>query len=128
MATIVLDTHALVWWVQSPELLSPNALAAIETATRLAVSTISFWEIALLVRKERLDVGMPVASWVEDVCSIDRITPIPMSVRIAVGADALVMHPDPADRFIVATTQEAMAPLVTRDNALRGLGFVETIW
>lgn len=128
MATVILDTHTLVWWVQSPELLGPQASRTIETATRLAVPTISFWEISLLVRKRRLDLDMPVASWVEDVCAIDRIAPIPLSVRIAVIADALVMHPDPADRFIVATAAQEGAPLVTRDELLRNLSFVETIW
>ncbi len=128
MATVILDTHTLVWWVQSPELLSPKAETAIKSATRLAVPTISFWEIALLVRRGRLDLDMPVISWVEDVCAIDRVIPVPLSVRVAVTADALVMHPDPADRFIVATAQQEAAPLVTRDELLRALRSVETIW
>ena len=128
MATVVLDTHVLVWWVQSPAYLSPQAAAAIARATRLAVATVSFWEIAMLVRRGRLDLGMPVVSWVEDVCSIQRVVSLPLTKESALLADALQMHPDPADRFIVATAQREGAPLITKDGLIRQLTCIETIW
>jgi hypothetical protein len=43
-------------------------------------------------------------------------------------ADELEMHPDPADRFIVATALRHDAPLVTKDRLLRRLRFVKTVW
>jgi len=128
MASIVLDTHVLVWWVQSPERLSPRAAAAIDDATRLCVSSITFWEISLLVRKKRLDLGLPIESWVENVCAIDRLMPIPLTAHAALSADLLPMHPDPADRFIVATARQEAAPLVSCDQMIRDLAIVETIW
>lgn len=128
MATVVLDTHALLWWTQHPALLSEPATAAIDGATRLAVSAISFWEVALLVRKQRVDLGMPVVSWAEDVCAIQRVEAVPLTARAALLADSLSMHPDPADRFIVATAQLQAAPLVTKDVLLRDLDFIETVW
>jgi len=38
------------------------------------------------------------------------------------------MHPDPADRFIVATAIHHAVPIVTKDRPLRSLRIVKTIW
>ncbi|XOF35204.1 MAG: hypothetical protein ACL93V_07940 [Candidatus Electrothrix sp. YB6] len=54
---IVLDTHAWLWWISSPEKLGPAAATAIEhamTGNGILLSSISTGEIALLVRKGRL--------------------------------------------------------------------------
>jgi PIN domain nuclease of toxin-antitoxin system len=53
---------------------------------------------------------------------------LPLTPEIAVTADALSMHADPADRFIVATALLHDAPLVTKDHLLRRLRFVKTVW
>jgi PIN domain nuclease of toxin-antitoxin system len=50
------------------------------------------------------------------------------TAEIALRADQLTMHDDPADRFIVATAMRAQAPLVTRDAAIRSTKLVPTIW
>ena len=128
MAKVILDTHVLVWWVQSPEMLSKEASRTIDSATQLGIATISFWEIALLVRKGRLDLDMPLHVWIQDVCAIDRVEPIPLGLWAAVTADSLDMHPDPADRFIVATAQQEAAPLISKDRLLNRLSYIETIW
>ena len=59
---IVLDTHVLVWWVTDPPSLSRKARRAVAGADRLGLPTIVFWEISLLVRKRKLDLGMSVAA------------------------------------------------------------------
>lgn len=43
---MLLDTHAWVWWISSPEKLSPAAREAVEDAHELGVSPISCWELA----------------------------------------------------------------------------------
>ena len=53
---IVLDTHAVLWWVNGDSQLSEKALAAIEHELQaedgaILISVISAWEIALLVEK-----------------------------------------------------------------------------
>ena len=59
---IVLDTHALVWWTQQPELLGNDAAEAIAQSDRILIPAICFWETSLLVRKGRLSLkrGQPV--------------------------------------------------------------------
>lgn len=127
---IVLDTHALVWWAQQPELLGANAADAIKQADRICLPTIAFWEVSVLVRKGRLALrgGRSVAAWVQEILSIPRVQAVPLSAEIALAADLLAMHSDPADRFIVATARTLDVPLVTKDELLRGLSWLPTVW
>jgi PIN domain nuclease of toxin-antitoxin system len=125
---IVLDTHALLWWVAAPKRLGKAATAAIEDDDAIGVPAIVFWEIALLARLERIALDRPVMDWAEAVLSVPRVTPLALTPSIAVRADSLEMHADPADRFIVATALEHGAKLATKDKALRRLRGVRTVW
>lgn len=125
---IVLDTHVLVWWIASPSSLSQRAMRAIDIATELGVSSLSFWEVSVAVRKKRLDLGQSVGSWTKKVRTIPRLRTIDISVDIALMADQLEMHADPADRFIAATALNEQAKLVTKDRLLIKANVVETIW
>jgi PIN domain nuclease of toxin-antitoxin system len=125
---LVLDTHVVVWWGSDPTLLGARARKAIAGEERLGVPTIVFWEASLLVRKKRLDLGMPVREWADVILTIPRIEALPLTPEIALMADGLVMHADPADRFVVATALRHGASLVTKDQPMRRLRFVKTIW
>src|SRR5206468_128225 len=127
-AVIVLDTHAAVWWSSQPKRLSTRATAAIASADRLAVPTVVFWEVAMLVRKGRLMIGADSVSaraWADRLCAIPRVETIALTTEMALLADSLKMHADPADRFIVACALERGCPLVTRDELIRPLGIIE---
>jgi PIN domain nuclease of toxin-antitoxin system len=125
---LVLDTHVAVWWAGEPRRLGRAAAARIAAADRLGIPAIVFWEVALLVRKRRLDLSMSVAEWTRAIQTVPRVEALPLTAEIAVQADELEMHPDPADRFIVATAVRCGAPLVSKDRLMRGLSFIETIW
>ena len=67
---IVLDTHALIWWVNDPTQLGVKAKIAIDDAMQkksLHVSCISSWEIALLVERGRLRLALDVRDWLAPV-------------------------------------------------------------
>ena len=125
---LVLDTHVAVWWAADPQRLGRAARARLASAERLGIPAIVFWEIALLVRKRKLDLGMPVNAWTQAIQSVPRVEALPLTAEIAVHADELEMHQDPADRFIVATALRYGAPLVSKDGLMRAQRFVETIW
>ena len=131
---IVLDTHVLVWWVtgQCAEL-SREARAAIDkevTGGEILVSSISAWEIAMLVERGRLQLTMDVEQWLNIITEIDAVRFVPVNNRIAVKSMALPgeFHKDPADRLIVATARDVAAPLVTADEKIRQYAYVATIW
>lgn len=125
---VVLDTHAAVWWAGEPQRLGRAARVRLEHEDRLGIPAIVFWEIALLVRTRRLDLGLPTREWMQAILTIPRVAALPLTPEIAVEANELAMHPDPADRFIVATALRHGAPLVSKDRLMRSLRFVETIW
>jgi PIN domain nuclease of toxin-antitoxin system len=130
---IVLDTHALVWWVNGDDTLSKKAKAAIERELdggQIIVSAISAWEIAMLVEREKLVLSMDVASWLTTVSAIDAVRFMPVDVEIGLKSIDLLgeFHKDPADRMIVATARKLAVPLVTRDEKIRVYKHVKTIW
>ncbi len=130
---IVLDTHALVWWVTGDPALSKKARAEIEREQAggdIIISSISAWEIAMLVERERLLLSMDVGSWLATVAEIDSVRFFPVDVEIAVKSIDLPgeFHKDPADRMIVATARRLAASLVTKDDKIRAYAHVKTVW
>ena len=131
---IVLDTHVLVWWVTGHTAeLSRKARTAIDKEAaggEILVSSISAWEIAMLVERGRLQLTMDVEKWLDIVTEIDAVRFVPVNNRIAIKSVALPgeFHKDAADRLIVATARDAAAPLVTADENIRRYTHVATIW
>ncbi len=130
---IVLDTHVWVWWVAVPEQLSAPAREVIDQAMErgeICISSISSWEIALLVRKGRLELTIPVDDWIAKSEALPFIQFVPLDNRIAFRSNDLPgdLHEDPADRIIVATALTLGAPLVSRDSKIRDYPHLKTIW
>jgi PIN domain nuclease of toxin-antitoxin system len=87
---------------------------------RVLVSAITPWEVALLVSKGRLILEADVMDWVRNALAIPGLTLVPLEPEIAVASTRLPfeMHPDPADRILVATARHLGATLVTADRPL----------
>ncbi len=131
---ILLDTHVWVWYVSNPEMLSRRAREAVDLELTggkpLFSSSISTWEISMLVSKGRLDLTMDVRDWIAKSESLPFFHFVPMDNVIAYKSVGLLepVHDDPADRIIVATALTQGASLVTKDDKLLSLTSVETIW
>jgi PIN domain nuclease of toxin-antitoxin system len=130
---IVLDTHAWIWFISNPDLLSKRAKKAVNTALEdksILISSISAWELALLVTKKRIKLTLDVTDWIAKSESLPFIQSVPVTNSIAVKSVnlPLPLHPDPADRIIIATALSVGAPLLTKDKKLLGYAPVRTIW
>jgi PIN domain nuclease of toxin-antitoxin system len=131
---IVLDTHVLVWWISGQnKLLSANARHAIEKEAaggEIIVSSISAWEIAMLVSRQRLVLSMDVTEWLAVIGEVEALSFVAVDNEIAVRSTELPgeIHRDPADRIIVATSRKFAAPVVTADSRIRDYQYVKTIW
>lgn len=75
---VVCDSHAAIWWASEPSRLGRMAQARLQTEDRLGIPTIVFWEVALLVRKRELDLGMPVVDWAGAIRSVPRVETLPL--------------------------------------------------
>jgi PIN domain nuclease of toxin-antitoxin system len=130
---IVLDTHTWIWFISKPEVLSKRAKKAVSAAVEeksVLISSISAWEVAFLVKQKRLTLSLDVTDWIAKSEGLPFIQFIEISNSIAVKSVNLPqpLHPDPADRIIIATALSAGVPLVTKDKKLLNYPHVKTIW
>jgi len=123
---LLLDTHTLVWSINEGPKLGKKAKESIRLGGdegRILVSAITPWEIALLVGKGRLTLGIDLMNWVRNALTIPGLMLVPLEPEIAVASTRLPfdMHADPADRILVATARHLGATLVTADETLLSL-------
>ncbi len=130
MTAVLVDTHVLHWWSSDPGQLTKAAAEAVEGADHVAVSAITWFELAWLARRERILVTVPPSTWLERLAGHVETVGITPSI-----ADTAVSLPtsfpaDPADRLIYATAVERGWRLVTKDRALRSHRYPRpvTIW
>ena len=116
----LLDTQAILWLRLGDLKLGPHARRQIEQAWQsyeLAVSAISFWEVAMLKAKGRIRFHEDIDLWRREQLA-QGVVEIPVDGNIAVRAGLLQdIHGDPADRIIVATALEGHR-LVTADQRM----------
>ncbi len=130
---IVLDTHALVWWLaRAPELskTSRKAIAMAQRGGSVVASAISVFEIATLVRRRRLRLGIGLDQYLNALRALPELTIEPVTDEIArlAGSFTEPMHGDPADRMIAATALALGAELITADDKLRALPGLTAVW
>ena len=122
---LLLDTHVLVWLDEGNPRLGKEATEAMNSALtsgQLGVASISFWEIAMLVRKNRLAIRIGLDVWRRELLQ-SGLKEIPLRGSTALRAGELrAFHGDPADRMIVATALEYPATLVTADKRILAWG------
>ena len=117
---ILLDTHVLLWLRFGSQRLGSTTRDLIGVSWQVGdayVSSISFWEVALLVSKRRLELDESVDRWRRIVIE-EGIKEIPVNSKIAVRAVELNgLHADPADRIIVSTALDGYQ-LLTVDRRM----------
>jgi PIN domain nuclease of toxin-antitoxin system len=130
---IVLDTCILILDSLNPGRLSKAAQHAIsegEKKSALSCSDISLWEIAMLVKKQRLNPGTDCLTFMQLILDARQIRVIPITPQIADLSVSMSFKDnlDPADRIIAATAKFHKGKLVTSDGKLRKLKGLKTIW
>lgn len=130
-ASLVLDTHAWVWWIGGPAApaLSKRARKTIEEAEVLLISAASCVEVAWLEASGRLRFDRDPLTWLKQALAKPRVQLAELTPEVAVRAANLPWdHRDPNDRFIVATALLSRAPLCTKDRVIKASGLVTTVW
>ena len=130
---ILLDTHVWLWWLSNPEKLSNKATIAINEAVQsngLAISSISTWEIALLVARGRLQLTIDTRDWVRKTEGLTFVRFVPVDNTISLRSVSLPgeFHADPADRIITATALTMGIPLISKDRKILDYPHIQTIW
>lgn len=126
---LLLDTHALIWWLEGNKRLSHRAARAIASQrSTVVVSAASAFEIAMKVRLGRLSVPPRVATDLPTVLAEEGFEPLEITIAHAELAGQLpVTHSDPFDRLLAAQASIEELKLVSNDATLETLG-AELYW
>ena len=124
---MLIDTHFVLWYLTNDGRLTKAEIALIGRAlldSAVYVSVISFWEIAMLVRKQKIALAMPLRELFDSINATEEIHCLPLSAEISIEGNSLpgTFHPDPADRILVATARLHRIPLLTRDTQILNYG------
>ncbi len=126
---LLLDTHALLWWLAGDRALPPAARRAIEDpANEVHVSAASAWEVATKHRLGRLPDAGPLAVDFRREVERQGFTALPITVDHAIAAGRLPeIHRDPFDRMLVAQGLAERMALVSNEAAFDSYG-VRRVW
>ncbi|HEX8383149.1 MAG TPA: type II toxin-antitoxin system VapC family toxin [Sphingomonas sp.] len=120
---ILLDTNVVVWAGLDDPRLGGSARRLIDHAAGgqgLGMASITPWEMAMLVSKNRLTLGRPVVDWVRAFLARPGVEFVPLTPEIGMDAGSLpsTIHGDPSDRIIIATSRALGCPVLTGDGLI----------
>ena len=126
---LLLDTHALVWWLAGDAALSGPARAAIDDAANsVMVSAASAMEISTKFRLGKLAQAALLAQDFEAIVAAQGFTELPISVRHArLAGEINIAHKDPFDRLLIAQAQADGLVLVSNEALFDGFA-VQRLW
>jgi PIN domain nuclease of toxin-antitoxin system len=126
---LLLDTHALIWWLEGSEALSPRARDAISDETNsIAVSAASAMEVATKFRLGKLPGAALLAQDFEAIVAAQGFTELAISVHHArLAGEMNIAHKDPFDRFLIAQAQAESMALVSNE-ALFDSFAIQRLW
>ena len=125
---VLLDTHVLLWWLEGEVKLSRRARNVIQNPeTRVLVSAVSAWEIAIKSKAGKLVPG-PLATDFHRELEQEGFLELPISADHAIRAGLLRgPHKDPFDRMLIAQAQAENLVIISKDKLFDNYG-VRRIW
>lgn len=126
---LLLDTHALLWWLTDDPSLSATARRAIRRPnSNVLVSAASAWQIGTKVRLGKLPGAAEFAADFAGFLARERFELLPISVEQGVRAGLLPgPHKDPFDRMLAAQCQTENLPIISNDAVFDAYG-VRRLW
>jgi PIN domain nuclease of toxin-antitoxin system len=122
----LLDTCAAIW-LSSHEKISGDAANAISSAWQKAslyVSTVTAWEMGILLARGRLTETKPPTLWYESFKEESHVVELSVCSDIFIASCFLpqLAHKDSIDRILIATARERDLTVITRDRAILAYG------
>lgn len=126
---LLLDTHALIWWLAGDAALSAAAHEAMaDEANSVAVSAASAMEVATKHRIGKLPDAALLARDFETIIADQGFAELPITVRHArIAGEMAIAHKDPFDRFLIAQAQAEDMVLVSNEALFDGFA-VQRLW
>jgi PIN domain nuclease of toxin-antitoxin system len=124
MKRLLLDTHALIWWLNGDKQLGKNAREVIGNSTNpVYISAATTWEMSIKHQLGKLDFPDDIDKKIEEAGFIA----LPISLFHGKQAGDLPLHhSDPFDRMLIAQAQAEGLTIVTKDKSFPEYG-IKTI-
>ncbi len=128
MSRYLLDTHALIWWVDDDPRMSPKVRRLIASSERVFASDVSMWEATIETSRGKLALAPDVLTWFDRHIAANRFAALPIARSHIARVETLPHHHgDPFDRLLVCQAMAESLVVVTIDEAFRRYE-IETVW
>ena len=121
---LLLDTHALIWWMtNSPSLPDTARRLMLDKRNTIVVSAASAWEMATKVRLGRLPAASDITRNFQEYLSQSGFESLPVSAEHGIRAGLLPgPQRDPFDRMLIAQAQAENLTIVSNELAFDNYG------
>jgi PIN domain nuclease of toxin-antitoxin system len=126
---VLVDTHALLWWLSDDSALTkPARKIMADPKNIICVSAASAWEIATKVRLGRLPTAIDLTTDFAGCLERERFETLAISAEHAIRAGLLPgPHKDPFDRMLIAQAQAENLPILSNESLFDSYG-VRRLW
>ena len=125
--TYLLDTHALIWFLESDSRLPEATRTRVETTPTVFISIVSLWEIAIKANIGKLALSFPFSTIEPNLVELG-ITQIPITLAdLEVYLSLPLHHRDPFDRLLVAQAMKHSLTFISRDSQMDAYA-VQRLW
>jgi PIN domain nuclease of toxin-antitoxin system len=124
---LLLDTHALIWFLDADTRLPANTRTQIETTPIIFVSVASLWEIAIKVNIGKLTLLAPFSAIEPNLLALG-ITQLPITFKdLEIYLSLPLHHRDPFDRILIAQAINHSLSLVSQDTQMDAYA-IQRLW
>ncbi|CCI14878.1 MAG: type II toxin-antitoxin system VapC family toxin [Microcystis sp.] len=116
--TYLLDTHALIWFLENDPQLPQTTRNQIETTPTIFVSIVSLWEIAIKTNIAKLTLSVPFNAIEANLIALG-ITQLPIAFAdLEIYLSLPLHHRDPFDRLLIAQAINYSLTLISQDTPM----------
>jgi len=128
--TVILDTHAFLWWIDNSDKLSETARNVIgDSNNKIYLSAVSTWEIAIKDQLGKLTAPKPLLPFFTDQLHKNNFLFLPIQMEHTCKVNDLEnRHKDPFDRLLIGQSIIEGIPILTIDSMISAYTEVQTIW
>jgi PIN domain nuclease of toxin-antitoxin system len=114
---LLLDTHALLWFILKDSRLSASADSLIaDPANEVYVSPASYWEIAIKINLGKYSLQRPYQSFFEDAIAQNDLTVLAIEIKHTANLTNMALHHrDPFDHMLIAQALVEQIPIISND-------------
>lgn len=125
--SLLLDTHALIWFLDNDTRLPISIRSRIETTPDVFISTASLWEIAIKANIGKLELSAPFSTIESNLVAL-KITQLPITFKdLEFYLSLPLHHRDPFDRLLIAQATHHSLVLVSQDTQMDAYS-IQRLW